>query len=166
MLIQDLANAITRQEGSTQNNNPGNLWDGNKAIWPSLPHDSRGFVVFPSMDAGRAALEHDLSLKVGRGMTLTSLLNMYAPSNQNDTATYIANVSSWLKIPVDVPLNTLDQGQEPPSGDSVAANPGPVDGSFLADLGLSLPELPQPGSPAFIALVAGAVIGLYYTFRS
>lgn len=113
-LISDLAAAITRQEGRTQNNNPGNIWDGGPTrIWPSLPTDSRGFVIYPTLGDGQAALEHDLSIKVARGMDLSSLITMYAPPSQNDTAAYIANVSTWTGLPKNVPLNTLNDTGPP-----------------------------------------------------
>jgi len=132
-LITDLANAIDRQEGPDKNNNPGNIWDGvnagkPKRIWPNLPIDSRGFVIYPTPQAGRAALENDLAIKVNRGMTLTSLLNMYAPPIENDTATYIRNVSAWTGIPPNVPLNAL--------GDSPGNPIPPSQGQELAWGGL------------------------------
>ncbi len=119
-LISDLADAITRQEGRTQNNNPGNIWDGIGAgkttrIWPGLPIDSRGFVIYPTLADGRAALERDLSIKVDRGMTLTSLLNMYAPPSDNDTGTYIRNVSTWLGINPTIPLNSIGESPGNPT---------------------------------------------------
>ena len=115
-LISDLADAITRQEGagaSVRYNNPGNLMDPNNRIWPEYPKAPSGEVIFPDPLTGRAALENDLSIKVNRGMTLASLLTMYAPPSQNDTATYIRNVSSWTGLPVDVPLNTFSDTGPP-----------------------------------------------------
>ncbi len=115
-LITDLADAITRQEGagaSVRYNNPGNLMDPNNRIWPEFPKASSGEVIFPDPATGRFALENDLSIKVNRGMTLASLLTMYAPPSQNDTATYIRNVSGWLGISSDVPLNTLSDTGPP-----------------------------------------------------
>lgn len=109
-LISQLADAITRQEGRTQNNNPGNIWDGGvNRTFPNLPTDSRGFVIYPTLEDGRAALEHDLSIKVNRGMSLQSLITMYAPPSSNDTAAYIRNVSEWTGLPTDVPLNQVGE---------------------------------------------------------
>jgi hypothetical protein len=113
-VVTTLAAAIQKQEGyapgtvAYRNNNPGNLWDGNNAIWPNLPHDANGFVIFPSYADGQAALENDLSIKINRGMDLTGLITMYAPPSQNNTAAYIANVSTWTGLPTDVPLNQVD----------------------------------------------------------
>ncbi len=139
-LVTDLADAITRQEGANSaNNNPGNLMDQYRKIWPQYPHAHNDAdnapVVFPDPATGRAALEHDLAIKINRGMTLTSLLTMYAPPSENDTATYIAHVSSWTGIPTDVPLNRLEQF---PAGAIVAG------GSLL---GQSAPYLANPPDP-------------------
>ena len=107
--LSDLADAITRQEGyrpgtrAWRNNNPGNLWDGlgagkTKRIFPTLPVDEAGYLIFPTAAAGRAALERDLSIKVDRGMTLRSLITMYAPPSENPTEAYVSNVAGWLGI--------------------------------------------------------------------
>jgi hypothetical protein len=118
-LISDLAAAITRQEGfapgtaAYRYNNPGNLMDPGNRIWPEYPKAPSGEVIFPDLSTGQAALENDLGIKVNRGMTLTGLLSMYAPPSQNDTAAYIANVSSWTGLPTNVPLNTLDANGPP-----------------------------------------------------
>lgn len=171
-LITDLADAITRQEGGNPaNNNPGNLMDEYRKIWPQYPHannnDAKAPVIFPNAAAGRAALENDLSIKVNRGMTLTSLLTMYAPPSQNDTATYIRNVSTWTGIPTDAPLNQLEQFQPTAQpGELVAYDPpdlsfsdvsGPQDASTAqADV------FPGPVSPAMLfGLLIGGLI-LYF----
>ncbi len=175
-IVTDLADAIDRQEGPDQNNNPGNIWDGldpahgkTKRIWPELPIDGRGFVIYPTPSAGRAALEHDLSIKIGRGMDLRALLTQYAPPSQNDTETYIRNVSTWTGIPTDVPLNQLNQF---PAGVIVAGGPsaggeGPPD-PFSDVFGAQEPAtvqadvLPGPVSPEMLlGLLIGGLI-LYF----
>jgi hypothetical protein len=167
-IVTDLADAIDRQEGPDQNNNPGNIWDGldpangkTRRIWPELPIDGRGFVIYPSRAAGRAALEHDLSIKIGRGMDLRALLTQYAPPSQNDTETYIRNVSTWTGIPTDVPLNRLDQFQPSAGGEVVAYNP-PPDDPFSDVFGPQDPSTVQAGVlPGAIspAMVLGLLIG-------
>ena len=117
-IVKDLADAIQRMEGykpgtrAWGNNNPGNIWDGlaegkKKRIWPNIPIDDKGFLKYADYATGRAALEKDLALKISRGMTLTSLINMYAPPVENDTLRYIKLVSTWTGLPIDVPLNTV-----------------------------------------------------------
>ncbi|TAJ99768.1 hypothetical protein EPO44_10225 [bacterium] len=138
---------MQRQEGffpgsrSYRNNNPGNIWDGlaegkARRIWPDIPVDSEGFLIFPTYEAGRAAFERQLSIKVNRGLSLEGLLAEWAPASENDTAAYVRNVSGWLSIPADVPLLQLD------SGDGLAWPAGrpAVDSADLVGLAASLPK--------------------------
>lgn len=110
-LVQALANAIAKQEGyfnpvpsrAKRNNNPGNIWDGviegkKKRIWPRLPIDDKGFIIFPKPEDGWAELIRQIELKISRKYSLIQLLTDWAPPNENDTNTYIKNVSNWLKI--------------------------------------------------------------------
>src|SRR5258706_11663897 len=100
-LISDLADAITRQEGRILNNNPGNIWDGTNAgkpnrIWPNLPIDSRGFVIYPTLADGRAAMERQLQIKIARGETLSQIINAWDSGDpSSNRATYLNNVSTW-----------------------------------------------------------------------
>jgi len=137
-LITDLAAAIERQEGFTSgtcqkcvaNNNPGALTAG-----PGQIGTSGGLAVFPDVATGQAALEHQVSLNVSRGLTLDQFFGGgpmasggyypgYAPAAAgNDPATYAANVAAWAGgIPTDVPLNTLDT--YPGSQDSTDSSDG------------------------------------------
>lgn len=172
-IVTDLADAIDRQEGPDQNNNPGNIWDGldpasgkTRRIWPDLPIDSRGFVIYSSPAAGRAALEHDLTVKISRGMDLRSLITQYAPPSQNDTETYIRNVSTWTGLPTDVPLNNLQAfppSAQPPdaTGGQLAYDPevfGPQDAAPL-EAGV----FPGGPSPAMLLglILAGLIVYLF-----
>jgi hypothetical protein len=158
-LISDLAAAMIRQEGSSsygsagaRYNNPGNLMDPKHAIWPQYPTAQSGEVIFPDTATGLAYMQNDIGIKIARGMTLTSLITMYAPPSQNDTATYIRNVSAWTGLPTDVPLNTLDPSGAPgtmsttdpsltdPTADinSDPSQSGRVDYTGLVILGLGL----------------------------
>ena len=110
--IDDLAAAIARQEGTGcgSNNNPGNL-----RTWGSLPV-SRGFAVFPTCDAGWAALRQQVQRNVNRGLTLeeffagkTGVYPGYAPAaDNNQPSMYARNVSTWTGLPLGVPLNQLE----------------------------------------------------------
>lgn len=95
------------------NNNPGNLWDGSRRIWPHLPHDDKGFVIFPSQDAGWRALERQVELDASRRHTLETFLFKYAPPSENNTENYIRFVSQRVGIPRDVPLSDLLTGPSP-----------------------------------------------------
>jgi hypothetical protein len=133
-VIQSLADAVTRMEGyfpgtrAYRNKNPGNIRGG--SIYPQYPVDDQGFTVFPTAEAGRAALERDMQAKVNQGLTLQSLVYKYAPpTDNNDSAQYVANMATWTGLPVDVPLNQL-------GSQASVSNPLPEDtgDGFLASL--------------------------------
>lgn len=124
-LVEDLAQAIARFEGFFQqnslagrNNNPGNL-----RSWGNLP-TSGGYAVFPTPEAGWAALRRQVELNIGRGLTLQEFFGGkpgvypgYAPSaDANDPANYAAVVAGWLSIDPAVPLTQYQAAQqgEPP----------------------------------------------------
>lgn len=99
-LVDVMADAITAMEGETRNNNPGNLrgWD------PTLPKDSRGFDVFPTLAAGRWALLRQIDKNVfQRKLTLREFFGGkgeypgYAPaSDGNDPVNYAQFVARRL----------------------------------------------------------------------
>ncbi len=174
-VITSLADAITKMEGyypgslAWRNNNPGNIRGGR--VYPQYPLDSNGFTVFPDQATGRAALEADMAYKVGQGMTLESLVYKYAPpTDNNDSAQYVANMASWTGLPVNVPLNSLDSSGY--SGST--ARPLPDSGSFLssflpdwttgaANAGTGDQEasvLPQDNTALYIGLAVAGVVAL------
>jgi hypothetical protein len=172
--IQAFADAITRQEGyfpgstAYNNNNPGNIWDGVAAgkpnrIWPNLPTDPRGFVIYPTAAAGRAALENDLTIKMNSGLSLNSAIAMYAPPNENSTVTYQTNVASWLGVDGSQSLRSLaaswtGSGSAPVSAvDYSAANSGVVDPLALDALAADASAL-DPGAAAMPLVIGGAVL--------
>ncbi len=118
--LDDLASAITRQEGACSapgvcvNNNPGNL----RAYLPSQPVDSRGIRIFPSYDAGYQALIGQEQVNIGKGLTLdeffggkTGVYPGYAPAaDSNNPSAYAGNVASWLGIPRNVTLSSIFGG--------------------------------------------------------
>jgi hypothetical protein len=136
--LDDLAGAITRQEGACsapgvcRNNNPGNL----RAYLPSQPVDSRGIRIFPNYQSGYAALVGQEQVNIGKGLTLSEFFagkpgvyRGYAPAaDSNNPASYAANVSSWLGIPSDVPLSSV-------MGGSSATVPGSTDGGSTVAAG-------------------------------
>lgn len=116
-IIQALALAIQHHEGffppsasyprgskSFRNNNPGNLrYVGQVG---SKGQDSTGFAVFPDYQSGFTALLRDIDIKLKRSgdMTITQLLNVYAPPSENDTGAYIDAVAAELGIDKDKPI--------------------------------------------------------------
>lgn len=111
-----IANAIYRQEGTVQNNNPGNL------LYAGQPGatgaDSRGFAIFPTLQDGQAAEVNQINLDITRGTcatgapvtSLSDLISCLSPPSQNDTATYISNVSTWTGIDPNANLQALAGG--------------------------------------------------------
>ena len=163
-ILQPLAEAIKRVEGyapgtrAYRNNNPGNIWDGISSgktfrIWPNLPVDDKGFVIYPSYQAGYEALLNDLRIKVNRGMTLEQLITMYAPPSENDTAGYIAMVAQQTGLPANVPLNALDQQPAAPDYPSETQFPG-----FLPVAAAGGSILPGVDDWMVLAAVGGLVV--------
>ena len=127
-LVDDLAGAIATFEGyftpgslAARNNNPGNL-----RTWGNQP-TSGGYAVFPTAEAGWAALRRQVELNISRGLTLFEFFagkpgtyGGYAPAaDQNQPATYAAFVGQRVGLPLDVPLNqpaSAETAIEWPSG--------------------------------------------------
>lgn len=122
VLVEALAKAIIRVEccepGSKPYplNNPGMLWDGwspgkTKRIWPHIPIDQRGFLIFSSEKHGMDTLRGDIRYKIAAGLTLREFIQKYAPrkhglTQSNNTELYIKKVSQSLGIHPDVRLQT------------------------------------------------------------
>lgn len=83
-----------------RNHNPGNLryvaaipWNG------QVGDDGTGYAVFDSDEHGVRALGHQLGTYASRGLnSVTEIISTYAPSNENDTAAYIAAVAGELGV--------------------------------------------------------------------
>ena len=81
-------------------NNPGNL-----RSWAGVPTEG-GFAHFSSMKAGLGAMAQQLLLYSKRGKdTIRSIISTYAPSSENNTASYIADVAKRMGISPDAHLN-------------------------------------------------------------
>jgi hypothetical protein len=127
-IISQIADAIDRMEGpGAPRNNPGNL-----RSWGSNP-TSGGFAVFPTLEAGRAALERQIELNINRGLTLEEFFAGkpgvyagYAPSaDRNDPVKYARNVSQWTGIPLGVPIVRVMSGGTV-TGPTAPTVPAPV----------------------------------------
>ncbi len=140
-----LARAIFRQEGVLRAdgtwvttsvgyrlNNPGNLvYVGQTGAHPVAQYDPamKATQVYASWDTlaeGIAGTERQLALDASRGLTLADRLSTWATGNRE---AYIANVSAWLGVAPDTPLETLRAYAAPP-------------GSFLAVQTRSRPSGP------------------------
>jgi hypothetical protein len=153
-------------------NNPGNL---------KVPGSKTAFQQFSTPIAGMDAMSDQLALdnkplnEGGHGLTtLASLIgdpvHGWAPAGENDTASYIKNVSAETGIAPDAPLDLSDpktmaavQGamvkqEQGSKGVQVAQNnvqqPGFVNGQTASDaspgLGYANPGQPALGNPGFV----------------
>ena len=119
--VSSFANAIARFEGynvsgsvAQRNNNPGNLRSGAGQTGV----DANGYAIFPSPDAGFAALDNQINLNIARGLTLNQFFAGepgvypgYAPSaDSNNPAQYAATVAGWLGIDPNTPLQAIASG--------------------------------------------------------
>jgi len=164
-LTTDLAGAIQRLEGacsgsSCRNNNPGNLRAGPGQIGV----DSRGIAIFPDMSTGEAALEHQVDLNIGRGLTLDEFFAGkqgvyagYAPAaDSNNPSAYASTVAGWLNIPENAPLASL-----PMDSGGLSLDTGSVSDSFGSGDGL-------PSDLSNVALLALglAAVGIIWAVAS
>jgi hypothetical protein len=88
-----------------RNNNPGNLKTG--IAWQGTAGDDGTFIIFADTSWGIRALATDLANKMGKDglTTIRAIVSVYAPPSENNTAAYIASVSSDTGIGPDDPLN-------------------------------------------------------------
>jgi hypothetical protein len=156
--IADLADAITRQEGNNFGNNPGNLMYAGQY---GATKNANGFAVFSSPELGRLALERQIALDAIRGKTLASFLGGYAPPSENDTATYIKNVSSWTGIqPTDKLADVLGQNAVTDFFATTPQDAGTLDsfgGDWFTSAGDILTTTEIVGIPLWAWLAVGVV---------
>lgn len=152
-VTKTIAGAIQKQEGyfpgsvAYQNNNPGNLiYAGQRGATA----DANGFAVFPTYQDGLDALDNQIQLYAGRGLTITDMMNVYAPASQsgNNPALYASNVAGALGVSPDTALTSLSP--------TSSIDPSTVATNVYSDAGvLSLDSLlPSAGSidPALLAV--------------
>ncbi len=156
MSLDTVAAAIIRMEGSELSNSINahmvstyGLWDvghlvyaGQSGAVPVFIRD-REWAGWPTRDESYQGLLRDLMAKANRGMTIRQAIAMFAPSFENDTAQYQANVEAWTGYPLDTPLIDVVYG--------TAGTPGALPGGLYpgeTDAGLS--------NTATLALLAGA----------
>jgi hypothetical protein len=91
-----------------RNNNPGNLkYTDFSRRMGATGRDDGGFAVFPNMAAGQNAARQLLNSYVSSGFdTPSKIINRWAPSSENDTSGYIAQVSKDLGVSPDQKLNS------------------------------------------------------------
>ena len=94
-----------------RNNNPGNIEYGKFAKSHGAIGTDGRFAIFPSMEVGYKAQADLLSTKRYKSKTLAQAINMYAPSFENDTNSYINSVSKATGIPPNTPMSSLSKEQ-------------------------------------------------------
>jgi hypothetical protein len=115
-MISLLAQAIAREEGygkpgaiPTLDNNPGDLEHA-----PGEMHTTSSPIgSFDTVADGWNALERQLSLYAGRGLTVGDMITQfYAPPSENDSARYVQNVCNFAHCsPDDLVSTVLAQGE-------------------------------------------------------
>lgn len=78
-----------------RNRNPGNLRFAGQV--ESVGKDEDDFAIFPTDMAGWRALVKQIKRDQGRGDTIRKFISEYAPSQENDTASYIVFVCQGLR---------------------------------------------------------------------
>jgi len=109
--------AMARQEGfyiedtlAQRHNNPGNMEFGAFALnHGALSTRGGRFAVFPTIDAGFGAMR-ELMRHSYLGLTLEQAIHKWAPSSENDTETYIKNVSLFTGLSRDTILTAENIG--------------------------------------------------------
>lgn len=111
--VTDWAAALAQEAGigvtkGLRNHNPGNLRYVASIQWTGqVGDDGTGYAVFDSDEHGVRALGHQLQTYLNRGVdSVTSIISTYAPSNENDTAAYIADVAQRLGVDPNQSLDT------------------------------------------------------------
>ncbi len=118
-----------------RNHNPGNLRYVSSVAWNGqVGNDGTGYAVFDTDEHGVRALGHQLQTYAGRGLTsVAEIISTYAPSNENDTAAYIADVAQRVGVDPNQPLDVYallpqlvdaiihhEQGVQPFSADDLS----------------------------------------------
>lgn len=93
---------------AARNNNPGNL----RYVGQSgASKGEGGFAKFESVKAGYEALKKQIQLDAGRGHTLSSFIEKFAPPTENDTVSYIKTLQDALDVTAETPLVEIDKNK-------------------------------------------------------
>jgi hypothetical protein len=100
--------AVAREEGfyipgtrPYRNNNPGDIEWGKFTQAHGATHGDPRFAVFPTAEAGFAAMRALFQCGAYKGLTVSQALNRWAPPVENQTNAYIANVCKWTSLTAD-----------------------------------------------------------------
>ena len=203
-IVTTLSDTITRIEGfylpgstvggtyypngslAYQNNNPGNsiyLGGSQQQGQSGVTRGAAGFAHFPTLAAGRAALEWQVQNYIDRGYDIDAFINNYAPANTKNaagapqtnamSANYKAALSASLGIPINgVAIKQLQTGSYNPSDTTdttntdvvVADNTTPASSSDEQQQQASVSDIVAGLDPVVLAAVAlGAASVIYLT---
>jgi hypothetical protein len=117
-----------------RNNNPGNLRFFASIPWKGQTgDDGTGYAVFDTAEDGVRAMGHQLRTYLSRGIsTVAAIISTWAPSSENDTGAYIADVAGRLGVDPNQPLDagavpalavaiTYHENGQNPYGDAAVA---------------------------------------------
>lgn len=95
--------AVYTMTRGLRDNNPGNIEDDGFTEWEGLatPRNDGVYLVFTDPSYGIRALGRDVSNYVlldGLAPTVTALITRWAPPEENDTASYIADVAGQMGV--------------------------------------------------------------------
>jgi hypothetical protein len=175
--VDAISSAIQKQEGyypgsvAYQNNNPGNLIYVGQ---PGATAGAGGFASFSSYDLGLQAMKNQIQLDADRGTdaagnpttTISQLITSWAPPSQNDTSSYISNVSSWTGFDANAPLSSLGTSSYTfDLGTTSNGDTGGFDLSSITDSTVDLSGLGLSSSVSTPLLVGGGLVGLLVLSR-
>ena len=104
-MLQKLNIEIPRSSNlSFVNNNPANLRFAGQV---GASKGQGGFAKFNSPQEGLNALIDQIRLDAGRGHTLSSFINKFAPPTENDTKLYIKQAIQALGYSADTPIKSI-----------------------------------------------------------
>ena len=126
--IADVTATIQKIEGwapgtlSYRNNNPGNLRCQPSGVPFSYQSaagatgcDSANFAVFSSADGGSQALNTQVTIDAGRGLSIQEFINKYAPADDgNNPTSYAAAIAAATGLSVTDPLSAALDGSTIP----------------------------------------------------
>ncbi|RZM71264.1 hypothetical protein C3B51_22740 [Pseudoalteromonas rubra] len=104
---------VVRSGGSRawRNNNPGNLRNTRFSINRGSIGEAGGFAVFPTDEAGRAALVDLLNTRTYQRLTINEAINRYAPSIENNTRNYQTLIQRFTGLSGQTQMSTLSSTQ-------------------------------------------------------
>ena len=92
-----------------RNNNPLNIRHNADVFQGEIKGNDKSFKTFSSMSYGYRAAFVTLGTYLSRGWnTIEKIISKWAPSNENDTENYIANVVKWSGVPRNKELTAAD----------------------------------------------------------